>query len=438
VEDEMKRYLIKYVLGIITISIIGCTAVNIFAARYYRMLEHERKIYLGLKGLDSLAAEQYLNLPSTAARKEYYAAFWQDKEIEEREIFEQRIEQAFQKYGKHSPISDSRIQIYVKYGEPSKREEIWPQKDLAIKTKEHVHPAEVWTYQRDGLIFDFVRYARAYILIAQSEFGARVKIPFLDEAYQDTVVDIESAEVLDFNVSTGRFRQKKNLTRLEVYIALDIDDTTGIAFARQVKVFNEQDSLISEKSDILVPVNNDNGIFVDEVNFWLDPAEYRLEITVNNLKTRAVGKQTLWVYLLDYQDDAKEISDLVPAILIDNTFSDEKFNKPVGRVIPMIDHKLYVHTPFYFYAEIYNLETKNGMHQVKMTYEVTNKEKMKREPVDIMIKDQIEPGNTAYLAAHYHPMYLDPGHYMITLRTLDLLSSKERSASYEFELLSRE
>ena len=422
----------------VILAIIGCSAVNIFAARYYRMLEHERKIFLGLKGLDSLAAEEYLDLPSTSARKKYYDAFWDGKPGEDKEVFEKRIEYAFRAYGKHSPISDSRIQIYVKYGEPTTREEIWPQKKLALKTKERVNPAEIWTYRREGMIFDFVRYARAYVLIARSEFGENVQIPHLQEVHQDSFVDVESASLLDFDVTTGRFRQKKNLTRLEVYLTISIADTTEVSFSRQVKVFDDNDSLIKEKSSILIPVDGMNDIFFDEVNFWLDPAEYRLEIAINNLKNQAVGKRTIWVNLLDYQDDAKEISDLVPAKLIDNTFSDEKFNKPVGRVIALTDPSLFVHTPFYFYAEVYNLETKNGMHQLKMTYEVTNKAKMKREPVDVMIKDQIEAGNTAYLAAQYHPMDLDPGHYMITLRTVDLLTDKERTAVCEFELKIKE
>ena len=69
-----------------------------------------------------------------------------------------------------------------------------------------------------------------------------------------------------------------------------------------------------------------------------------------------------------------------------------------------------------------------------MTYEVTNKVKMKREIIDVVIKDQIEAGDVAYLAALYHPMDLEPGSYIITLRTVDLLSNKERTAVCEFEL----
>jgi hypothetical protein len=49
-----------------------CCAVNIFAARYYRMLEHERIWYLGLRGIDTAAAVTYLNLESTQERNDFY------------------------------------------------------------------------------------------------------------------------------------------------------------------------------------------------------------------------------------------------------------------------------------------------------------------------------------------------------------------------------
>ena len=136
-----KNKIVKTAAIIFALLSIYCTAVNIFAARYYRLLEFERKIFLGLKGIDVIAAEEYINLPSASERARYYDAFWEGKSAEDREQFEERIEYAFRHYGKHSPISDERIQIFMKYGEPSKREEIWPQKKIALKVKESVNPA---------------------------------------------------------------------------------------------------------------------------------------------------------------------------------------------------------------------------------------------------------------------------------------------------------
>lgn len=426
----------KYNLICIIICLIfySCGVVNIFAARYYRLLEKERKIFLGLRGIDSIAAEEYLNLESTTERAQYYENFWQDEEEGERQEFEERIGYAFRKFGKYAPLSDDRIPIYVKYGPPSKREEIIPQKKIAIKTKEVVKPAEVWTYKKYGIIFDFVRFTRAYKLITRSEFGERVKIAHLAEIAIDTFIEVKLPTLLKFNVATGRFRQKKNLTRLEIYITLELEDTTGTLISRSIQIFDKKDSLIQKNNDVLIPREAEKGIFFDEINFWLDPEEYRLEIEIIDIKNKKVGKTTKWTNLIEYQNDAKEISDLVPAKLIDRSVTHEKFNKPVGRVIPLTQQALPVHCPFYFYAEVYNLETKNGMHQLRTTYEVTNKEKMRREVVDVMIRDHIEAGDIAYLGAEYHPMDLAPGDYIIILRAKDLLSGKERTAISEFEL----
>lgn len=55
-----------------------------------------------------------------------------------------------------------------------------------------------------------------------------------------------------------------------------------------------------------------------------------------------------------------------------------------------------------------------------------------------MIKDWIEPGDIAYLAAEYHPMDLPPGYYIMVVRVKDLVSGKERSAVTEFQLIARD
>jgi GWxTD domain-containing protein len=412
-----------------------CGVANLFSAKYYRLLEKERKLYLGLQGLDSLIAVKYISLESPTERGQFYNTFWADKTIEERTEFEERCEFAFHHYGKFAPLSDDRIPVYVKYGPPTRREEIIPQKNIAIQSSEKVNPAEIWTYNRDGLIFDFVRFARAFELISKSRFGDTVKIPYFEERPVDTVISVKTPGLLDFSVTAGRFRQKRNLTRLELYITVSLPDTINAAIMRVINVFDVNDSIIQTDQHILQPVNGVSGAFFDEVNFWLDPEDYRIEIEIIDGKHGLIGKDILWSSLIDYQDDAKEISDLVPALLIDKSYTHEKFDKPIGRVIPLTRPMVPMFQPFYFYAEVYNLATEDGLHKIKTTYEITNREKMRREVVDVMIRDHIDIGDVAYLGAIYHPMDLSPGHYIITLKALDLISGQERTAVSEFELI---
>jgi hypothetical protein len=409
-----------------------CCAVNIFAARYYRLLEYERVWYLGLRGIDTAAAGTYLNLESTQDRTMFYDDYWDGKD-EERALFEERSTYAFRQFGGTAPLSDDRIPVYVRYGE-ARKEIITQEKKIGVQSSIRVRPAEIWTYRKEGLIFDFVRMARAYDLISQFEFGDRVIIPYLKEAASDTSIDVQFDESLNFVMSHGRFRQQKNLTRLEIYLGVDLDDTTGLALFRDIKVFNRWDSIVNHTSHILVPEGGEKGTFVDEINLWLKPEEYRVELELIDIKNKRSGKKELSVNLIEYLDDVKEISDLIPVRLIDKSFTREKFEKPVGRVIPLLETDLPVHRPFYFYSEAYNLETKEGLYRVRTTYEVYNKEEMRQEVVDVMIKDWIEPGNIAYFGAEYHPMDLVPGNYIIVLRVKDLISGKERSAVTEVRL----
>ncbi len=424
----------RFVIWILFFAIFGC-AISRFGGRYYQLLEKERKIFLGLKAIDSISAERYINLPSPTERGYFYERYWQGKS-EQRKEFEERIEYAYREFARLAPLSDQRIQIYVKYGPPSIRQQISPRKKLGVAQREIVRPAEIWTYNREGIEFDFIRIGQAYQIIACSEFGENVRIPFLKEDTTQYVEYHDFSKTLDFNITFGRFRQRKNLTRLEFYLSIEINDTTDIVFARSIKLFNQKDSLIAERKNILKPKNGASGIFYDEVNFWLEPMLYKAIVELFDIKNKNSGKKILSIDLLEYQNDAKEISDLVPAKLIDNGFTDEKFNKPCGRLIPLTENRVPVGQPFYFYHEVYNLNTTDGLHHLRTIYEVYNKETMKKEIVDILINEDMEIGDVAFLSAKYHPMDLPPGEYLIVAKDIDILSEKERTAICEFTLFS--
>jgi len=423
----------KEILYCIYLFIIGC-ATNIIAARYYRLLEKERPIFLGLRGIDSVTADKYLNLPSATERKYFYEQYWQGRD-EERQEFERRAEYAFKEFGKYAPLSDERIPIYVKYGKPTRRYVITPEKKIGIVSREYVRPAEIWTYKDKGIEFDFIRLTRAYKIIAQSRFGDSVFIPFLkDDTSTLQIKDTIKAGNLNFDISYGRFRQRRDLVRLEIYTRLMINDTTGCRIERRLRIYDQKDSLITDKTNRLIPADGNKDYFYDEINTWLSPQKYRILIEYSNLKSKVSGRKEFFVDLLDYKDDAKKISDLVFANLIDESLSDEKFFKPVGRVIPMVHSSLPVSTPFYIYHEVYNLKIQDGQHLLRVDYEIYNKEKMRKEIVDIMGQTESSEGDIGYIAAKYHPMDLPPGNYIIVARITDMLSGEQFTAVGEFTL----
>lgn len=426
--SSLKRFIL-----VVAVFIISC-GTSLLGSKYYRLLEKERKLYLGLRGIDSIAADKYLNLSSATERKIFYDKYWQDRDGE-RQDFEKRLEYALKEFGRYAPLTDQRIPIYVKYGSPTRRYIITPEKKVGIVSKEFVRPAEIWTYKNEGIEFDFVRLTRAYIIVARSEFGERVKIPYLSEVTSiGEVSEIIPEGRLIFDISFGRFRQRRDLVRLEIYARLFLDDTTGCQMRRRVKVYNQAESLITDRNDILIPLDGNNTYFYDEVNLWLAPQRYRVEFDYINLRSKLGGRKEISVDLLDYKDDAKKISDLLFAKLIDESLTDEKFYKPIGRVIPTVQEVVPVSTPFYIYHEVYNLKIQEGQHLLKTDYEIYNKERMRKEIIDIMSETKSGDGDVAYIAAKYHPMDLPPGNYIIVAKTTDLLSGEQCTAVSEFRL----
>ncbi|MEO0205107.1 MAG: hypothetical protein ABIL22_00325 [candidate division WOR-3 bacterium] len=426
----MNRYLAFVSLVLV---IVAC-ASNILGAKYYRLLEKERPLYLGLKGIDSVAADTYLRLSSSTERSIFYDRFWQGRD-NEREEFERRAEYAFKEFGRYAPLTDERIPTYVKYGNPTRRYVITPEKKVGIVTKEFVRPAEIWTYKNEGIEFDFVRLTRAYKIVALSQFGDNLVVPFLkDDTTHTPYMDIVVSGELDFDVSFGRFRQRKDLVRLEVYAQIRMENSGDCRMLRRLNVYNQLDSLVIEKTNTVIPHDGDHEGFYDEINLWLAPQKYLVTIEYIDLESKNGSKKEFSIDLLDYKDDAKKISDLVFAKLIDDAWVEDKFFKPVGRVIPLVKPLLQVSTPFYVYHEVYNLKTQDGQHLLKVDYEIYNKEKMRREIVDIMSQTESSEGDVAYIAAKYHPMDLPAGNYIIVARTTDLLSGEQFTAVGEFAL----
>jgi hypothetical protein len=100
----------------------------------------------------------------------------------------------------------------------------------------------------------------------------------------------------------------------------------------------------------------------------------------------------------------------------------------------MVHSALPIATPFYIYHEVYNLKIQDGQHLLRIDYEIYNKEKMRKEIVDIMSQTESSEGDVGYIAAKYHPMDLPHGNYIIVAKITDMLSGEQFTAVGEFTL----
>ncbi len=404
-------------------------------SRFSRLTSDERKTFIGLRARDSLAATAYLNLATTGERLSYYTNYWRDRETEKKD-FERRCEYAFREFNRYNLLNDDRIPVYVVYGHPTNRI-LYAGKDLILLPGSVIiKPAEVWTYENEGYEFDFLKIKKGYAMIARSEFGRRVPVPCLREDTTASGRDHDSSGVLDFDIADGRFRQSEGLTRFEIYLNFNLEDTLGHVLRRVITIFDAMsDTLVMAKRDYLRPVNSDRGTFYDEINFALEPRKYRVRIELRDLKDGRSGSRELNVDLLEYASDVKEISDLILSVLIDTVRMEGEFDKPLGRMIPCATAVFPVRTPFYFYHEAYNLSTANGGYELNTTYEIYRKEGMKQEILDILIQDVTGAGTMACLSAKYHPFNLPAGAYIIIAKDMDKQSGKVRTAIAEFTLV---
>lgn len=421
------------IVPFILLTTIACSR-NMIDARYYQLLESERPRYIGLRSIDSLAGRDFMMLESATERSRFYDSYWEYRSEERRE-FEERIAYAMREYGFQAPLSDERVSIYIRHGIPSRRQIVTPVKVVGVESREAVNPVEIWTYRGAGVEYDLMRLGRAYRIIATSWFGDKVTVPYLVRDTLLTTGSRDSTGSLDHEVAYGRFRQKRNLTRLELYFQVFMPDTAQRVVRRQVEVYLPSDSLVTQTVQLLRPRNQASGWFFDQENLWLEPRVYRVVVTLQDLSDGRTSRRELEVDLMAYHNDAKEISDLIGAQLIDESSTDEKFQKGLWRVIPRPRNESPQRVPFYFYHEVYNLQTDDGNHQLRTSYEIYNKERMRKEIVDMLVQDDIGDGDVAYLSAKYHPTDLPVGEYMIVARDRDLLSGIERTTVSEFTLL---
>ncbi len=430
-----NKKIMKIVILIVFLN-LNC-AISILGSRYHRLLENERKIFLGLKSIDSTSALSYLELPSPTERSLFYKEYWAGKE-NEKEEFEKRAEYAYRTFAKYAPLEDERVSVYIQHGEPTHRIEIVPPKMIEITTKQRINPAEIWTYKESGIEFDFVKIGRAFKIIAQSKFGSEAKVPHLKEVEVDTNnfwCDLTSKGKMNFDIAYGCFRQRANLVRIEIYTSILINDTASCKLTRSVRIFSRNDSLTKEDNAVLVCRDAEKGIFYDEINFWLKPGIYSVVVEYGNPLEDVYGEKKFYVDILDYMNDAKKISDIIIAKLIDDEFTCEKFEKPsISRVVPYVSNVLPVNLPFYFYVEIYNLGVKDGQHHIELNYEIYNLKKGRREFIEVLKQREIGDGDVAYVATKYHPMDLPPGEYLVVIKMRDLVNRDECSAVKDFVL----
>jgi len=429
----------RVVLEFLVLLIVSCTSAAVVPARFWALSEPEKNIYLGLAALDSTCALKYLGCDTPAERATFLNEKWSSP-VESIAALQRRVSSAATTFGKYSTVTDDRAKLWVRYGAPTERKIVEARKKrISFTAFRDAQPVEVWTYAGRGEEFDFVRpsIGTGYTVIAASRFGEKASVAWLTATGPaDAVAGRTDLRTPAFDVSFGRFRQKKGVTRLEVYSCLELGDTAGVVLKRDIDVLESDGTKVDSISELLVPRGRGYGYFIDQASMLLAPKAYRVVFSLAALPTGVRVTKTLNVEMLEYAEDLKMVSDLVRASLIDPCSISPKFEKPgLGRVIPMVRNTTEAYQPFCLYHEVYNLMLdEKGNHRAKTTYRIFEVTGLEEQTVDFVEYIDENAGAIAYFGVKYHPMDLPPGKYVIVAETVDLVSGRNTSTSCTFEL----
>ncbi len=405
---------------------------------FWSLTEPEKKYYFGMLSIDSASARQYLNLEYAAERKQMLERYWQGREAEWTE-FQSRVDYAEKTFGRHGIVNDDRARLHIRYGPPSERTIVESRRRrISLTAILEARPVEVWIYRNSNREFDLVKSAGGnFKVIAGTRTGDSLAVAWL-EAVADSIARRRQcpARIDTFDVAIGRFRQRKGLTRLEVYIGVALPDTSQVCLDREVRVIDQSGEVVASESGPIVPRGAPVGYFVDQVNFLVVPRQYRVEVAVSAGPGGNRLVQSFIVDLLEYAGDLKLVSDLVKASIIDDGFTADKFVKPAKpRLIPCPGRVTPVGQPFYFYHEVYNLAVNaEGNHRIKTGYRIFEKTTRQEQIVDYVEKDEEDVSATGYIAAKWRPMNFPPGRYLVVAETHDLIVDRKVQTILEFEL----
>lgn len=405
---------------------------------FWILTEPEKQYYFGMLSIDSAAARRYLNLEYPAERTQMLEVYWRGREAEWME-FRSRVGYAEKTFGKHGIVNDDRARLYIRYGPPSERTVVESKrKRISLTAILEARPVEVWIYRNSSREFDLVKSAGGnFKVVAASRTGDSVAVAWLEAVPDSMARGRQSTPVITaFDVSIGRFRQKKGLTRLEIYIGVDLPDTSGVVLDRDVKIVDQSGQVVDRDTAVVLPRGAPAGYFVDEVNFLVQPRRYKIEVAIRARPDGERMVKNFEVDLLEYAQDLKLVSDLVQASIIDDGFTADKFVKPAKpRLIPCPSRGTPVGRPFYFYHEVYSLAINaEGNHRIKTSYRIFEKTTRQEQIVDYVEKVEEDVSATGYIAAKWRPMNFPAGRYVVVAETHDLIVDRKVQTILEFEL----
>ncbi|MEO0078111.1 MAG: hypothetical protein ABIK86_03820 [candidate division WOR-3 bacterium] len=431
----------------VLLTFLSCSQVKTLH-RADLLSSDEQLEYLVLAAISPDAALEYASASTGHNRTDFLDWFWAQPERQTQlphSTYRERARVARELFGRTDLLGDDRVRTYINYGS-SRREQYEPRPVETETSLTFANPAEIWTYDRLGRQFDFVRYGTSFRLVGENRFGPGFVAPVFEPI--DSIPAVQFAETggpsFNIDLSLGRLRQVADSVEVEVQFGVD-----GATLAS----LPEPDNRLMRARLTVLPRGHgrrftrtlwmsypsDSGCIVARQTLWLPADAYRVMLTLARLGQLGSGTRVSELNLIDYIRHQQPCSDALFYSLVDSSYQSSQFARSEWRrVIPLPHRRVISGSVFYVLYEIYSLRPDNdGQHRIEVTSELIAKETRQLAVIPVPSRFISGSGSTATVVERIHTMDLKPGPYLLVSRILDLNSGRTTSLTAEFEIAPR-
>ncbi len=415
-----------------------------------RVGPNEKLHYLVLYCLDEAAGRNYLAEPSEQGRADYLDWFWQNSGYAgDRDQYWDRAQKARGFFGAVDLLGDDRVKTYIRYG-PARREQFNPQQFRSETLTVVVRPAEIWSYDKLGFQFDFVKTGTAYKLVGETRFGPGVVVPMLAQVDLARAAPPPREEALSFDLefTLNRFEHGNDSVETEIHYGIAQEQMAGLVRGGalpQLYVRMEFASVTGKRVitrnlwvvPSIMPEPDDPRLAVGLESFCLPADVYTVTVRAWSADGSVEAERVRKLNLVDYVRRAQPASDVVFYSIADSTFQSPQFEgHGWRRLAPAVRPEVVSGRTLYVMYELYNLGLdRSGSHYADVDYEILEESTRRLVIIPTPRKVLTGRGVKVVVVERLHTMDLHTGNYILVVRARDNESDRDLALTGQFRII---
>ena len=263
--------------------------------------------------------------------------------------------------------------------------------------------------------------------------------------FEDIYPQAASSDDLVFDVDYSRFRASADMVYLEVYYSIPRFQLQFIEEGNQFEAIFMIKTEIYKNDSLAIADSIINITTVDSLSqvtksqnllnltgFAIQEGDYKIEVSLKDMTSKRIGRQSLDLRILPYREAELSISDIQLSSSINlNKEQPDKFTKNHYRIIPNPGRMYGLETPMlYFYAEVYNLDNQVGDKQYRVKSSIHNANGDEIRTLQEKVKEK--PGASSVEVVGFNIVSLKSNTYVLQLEVEDLATGSKTKRTKKF------